>query len=43
MPDIRYTIIYMGKQDDGSGTMKWYKKKSLAWYQRRIASNGKQL
>lgn len=36
----RYGFIYVDKNDDGSGSQKRYKKKSFAWYQKVIASNG---
>lgn len=39
----RYGFIYVDRNDDGSGTLKRYKKKSFAWYQKVIASNGKAL
>lgn len=39
----RYGFIYVDRNDDGSGTGKRYKKKSFAWYQQVIASNGENL
>ncbi|MFV0555557.1 MAG: glycoside hydrolase family 1 protein [Lactovum sp.] len=39
----RYGFIYVDKHDDGSGTLKRYKKKSFAWYKKVIESNGKNL
>lgn len=36
----RYGFIYVDKNDDGSGTLERCKKKSFAWYQKVIASNG---
>lgn len=39
----RYGFIYVDRQDDGSGTMKRYKKKSFYWYKEVIASNGENL
>lgn len=36
----RYGFIYVDKKDDGSGTMKRYKKKSYYWYKKVIESNG---
>ncbi len=39
----RYGYIYVDKQDDGNGTYKRIKKKSFAWYQRVIRSNGEAL
>lgn len=39
----RYGFIYVDKENDGSGTMKRFKKKSFHWYKKVIASNGKDL
>ena len=39
----RYGMIYVDKQDDGSGSLKRYKKDSYHWYQKVIASNGEEL
>lgn len=39
----RYGFIYVDKQNDGSGSLKRRKKKSFAWYQRVIESNGELL
>ncbi|MDE7245512.1 MAG: 6-phospho-beta-glucosidase [Oscillospiraceae bacterium] len=39
----RYGFIYVDLNDDGSGTGNRYKKKSFAWYQKVIASNGEEL
>ncbi|QKJ88535.1 6-phospho-beta-glucosidase [Paramixta manurensis] len=39
----RYGFIHVDKHDDGSGTLARSKKKSFAWYQQVIASNGEQL
>ncbi len=39
----RYGFIYVDKQDDGSGTLKRYEKKSFAWYKEVIASNGESI
>ncbi|MDD3402776.1 MAG: glycoside hydrolase family 1 protein [Hespellia sp.] len=36
----RYGFIYVDRNDDGSGTLKRYKKKSFGWYKEVIASNG---
>ncbi len=36
----RYGFIYVDRNNDGSGTMKRYRKKSFDWYQKVIASNG---
>ena len=39
----RYGFIYVDKNDDGSGSMKRFKKKSFDWYKKVIASNGEDL
>ncbi|MEC5317552.1 6-phospho-beta-glucosidase [Brenneria populi subsp. brevivirga] len=39
----RYGFIYVDRNDDGSGTLKRFKKKSFFWYQKIIASNGAEL
>ena len=39
----RYGYIYVDRNDDGSGTMKRYKKKSFYWYKKVIESNGEML
>lgn len=39
----RYGFIYVDRNDDGSGTLERYKKKSFYWYQNVIATNGKSL
>ena len=36
----RYGFIYVDRNDDGSGTMVRYRKKSFYWYRDVIASNG---
>lgn len=36
----RYGFIYVDRNDDGSGTLARYRKKSFAWYRDVIASNG---
>ena len=36
----RYGFIYVDRNDDGSGSMKRYRKKSYEWYKRVIESNG---
>ncbi|XKM12815.1 glycoside hydrolase family 1 protein [Orbaceae bacterium ac157xtp] len=36
----RYGFIYVDINQDGSGTLKRYKKKSFAWYKSVIATNG---
>ena len=39
----RYGFIYVDRNDDGSGTMARYRKKSFYWYHDVIASNGASL
>ncbi len=39
----RYGFIYVDLNDDGTGTGNRYKKKSFAWYQKVISSNGEEL
>ena len=39
----RYGFIYVDLNDDGTGSGKRYQKKSFAWYQKVIASNGDDL
>ncbi len=39
----RYGFIYVDRNDDGTGTLAQYKKKSFAWYKKVIASNGQSL
>ena len=39
----RYGFIYVDRNDDGSGTMARYRKKSFYWYQQVIRSNGENL
>ena len=39
----RYGFIYVDRNDDGSGSLKRYKKKSFGWYQQVIATNGASL
>lgn len=36
----RYGFIYVDRNDDGSGSLKRYKKKSFAWYKKVIETNG---
>lgn len=36
----RYGFIYVDRNDDGTGTLNRYKKKSFEWYKNVIASNG---
>ena len=39
----RYGFIYVDRNDDGSGTLERYKKKSFGWYKNVIATNGEAL
>lgn len=39
----RYGFIYVDRNDDGSGTLNRYKKKSFEWYKEVISSNGENL
>ena len=39
----RYGFIYVDKQEDGSGTLRRFKKKSFEWYKRVIETNGEDL
>lgn len=39
----RYGYIYVDRNDDGSGTMKRYRKKSFHWYKSVIETNGEAL
>ena len=39
----RYGFIYIDRNDDGSGTLNRYKKKSFYWYKEVIESNGETL
>ncbi len=39
----RYGLIYVDKQDDGTGTYKRMKKKSFYWFKNVIATNGEEL
>lgn len=39
----RYGFIYVDRNDDGSGTLERYRKKSFYWYKRVIETNGKSL
>ena len=36
----RYGFVYVDRQDDGSGTLERFRKKSFDWYRQVIASNG---
>ena len=39
----RYGFIYVDRNDDGSGTLERYKKKSFYWYKDVISTNGENL
>ena len=39
----RYGFIYVDRNDDGSGTLKRYKKKSFHWYKKVIETDGREL
>ena len=39
-PGERYGFIYVDRNDDGSGDLTRYRKKSFGWYRDMIASNG---
>ncbi len=39
----RYGFIYVDRNDDGSGSLQRYRKKSFGWYQSVIASRGAEL
>ena len=39
----RYGFIYVDRNEDGSGTLNRYRKKSFWWYRDVIASNGRTL
>lgn len=39
----RYGFINVDRNDDGTGTLNRYKKKSFDWYKNVIASNGDNL
>ena len=39
----RYGFIYVDRNDDGSGTLNRYKKKSFDWYKEVISTNGESL
>lgn len=39
----RYGFVYVDRDQDGSGTLERYRKKSFAWYKKVIASNGTDL
>ena len=39
----RYGFIYVDKNNDGTGTLKRYRKDSFYWYNKCIATNGEDL
>jgi 6-phospho-beta-glucosidase len=39
----RYGFIYVDRNDDGTGSLERYRKKSFGWYREVIASNGESL
>ena len=39
----RYGFIYVDRNDDGTGTLERFKKKSFHWYKELIKTNGKSL
>jgi len=39
----RYGFIYVDRNNDGTGSLERYKKKSFYWYKKVIASNGEEL
>lgn len=39
----RYGFIYVDRNNDGTGTLNRYKKKSFDWYKNVIATNGEDL
>lgn len=39
----RYGFIYVDRNDDGTGSLDRYRKKSFNWYRNVIASNGRSL
>ena len=39
----RYGMIYVDRQDDGSGTLERRRKKSFYWYKEVIATNGESI
>ena len=39
----RYGYIYVDRNDDGTGTLERYRKKSFYWYKKIIKSNGEEL
>ena len=39
----RYGFVYVDKQEDGSGTLSRWKKRSFYWYKKVIETNGEDL
>ncbi len=39
----RYGMIYVDRDNEGSGSMKRYKKDSFNWYKHVIETNGEEL
>ncbi|MBC7032910.1 family 1 glycosylhydrolase, partial [Salmonella enterica subsp. enterica serovar Enteritidis] len=39
----RYGLIYVDRNNDGTGSLSRYKKRSFFWYQKVIKSNGTEL
>ena len=39
----RYGFVYVDRNQDGSGTLERYRKKSFYWYKKVIATNGADL
>ena len=39
----RYGMIYVDRNDDGSGSLERFRKKSFNWYRRVIETNGMSL
>lgn len=39
----RYGFIYVDRNDDGTGTLERYRKKSFYWYKNVIETNGENL
>ena len=39
----RYGFVYVDREQDGSGTLERFRKKSFYWYKKVIATNGEEL
>lgn len=39
----RYGLVYVDRNDDGSGTLARYRKQSFYWYKHLIQTNGRSL